>query len=76
MGTCKALLVAGVAVFGAVGAAFAADLPPPPVMDYPPPEPVSFGGWYLRGDVGVGVASSPDLKSTFDETVDSTRFDQ
>lgn len=36
-------------------AAFAADfLPPPPMM--PPPPPIEVGGgWYLRGDVGVGL---------------------
>ena len=36
-------------------AAFAADfLPPAPMM--PPPPPVEVGGgWYLRGDVGVGL---------------------
>lgn len=36
-------------------AALAADfLPPPPMM--PPPPPVEVGGgWYLRGDVGVGL---------------------
>jgi opacity protein-like surface antigen len=40
-------------------AAMAADLPPPmpPVSYQPPPVVVeqSSGGWYLRGDVGVGV---------------------
>jgi opacity protein-like surface antigen len=43
-------------------AAYAADLPPPPPMYQPPPmayqpppvAPIS-SGWYLRGDVGVGV---------------------
>ena len=38
--------------FGAIGAAAAADLrlpSPPPIA----PEPVAFGGWYLRGDVGA-----------------------
>ena len=40
-------------------AAFAADLPPPPPPVYQPPPPPSSSqqssGWYLRGDVGVGV---------------------
>ena len=38
-------------------AAFAADLPPPPPMVYQPPPPpvVEASGWYLRGDVGVGI---------------------
>ena len=80
MGVCKALLVAGVAVFGVAGAALAADLPPPPPMDYPPPpiEPISYSGWYLRGDVGVGASQSPDLRSSFDAgfEVPSPHFDQ
>ena len=38
-------------------AAYAADLGPPP-MQYQAPAPVSEqGGWYLRGDIGVGIQS-------------------
>lgn len=66
MGTCKALFAAGIALFGAVGVAIAADLPPPPPLEYAPPEHVSFSGWYLRGDVGVGASESADLRSSFD----------
>ena len=38
-------------------AAFAADLPPPPPIAYQPPPPpcCEASGWYLRGDVGIGV---------------------
>lgn len=38
-------------------AALAADLPPPPPIAYQPPPPpvVVESGWYLRGDVGVGI---------------------
>ena len=64
MGSTKALLLAGVVALGAAHAAFAADLPPPPEY-IPPPEPAAFGGWYLRGDVGVGIASGADIRSTF-----------
>lgn len=64
MGSTKALLVAGVVALVSAGAARAADLPPPPQFP-PPPEVVDTTGWYLRGDVGVGVASSPDIRSTF-----------
>jgi opacity protein-like surface antigen len=44
-------------------AALAADLPPP----QPPPvyaPPVIVGGWYLRGDVGVGAQSFTDFTHT------------
>ncbi len=64
MGSTKALFFAGVVALCAAPMAHAADLPPPPQY-IPPPEPVEFGGWYLRGDVGVGIASSPDIRSTF-----------
>ncbi len=69
MGSTRALLLAGAVALGAAGAAKAADLPlPPPPPEYiPAPEPV-FGGWYLRGDVGVGIASSPDIRSSFFDT--------
>lgn len=63
MGSTKALLLAGVVALAA-GAAHAADLPPPPQF-IPPPEVVDTTGWYLRGDVGVGIASGPDIRSTF-----------
>ncbi len=57
-----ASLLAGVAMFGLGGAAMAADLLPPPPVDLPPPPMVSGGdysGWYLRGDVGVGMNAAP-----------------
>jgi opacity protein-like surface antigen len=40
------------------GAAYAADLAPPPQMAYQPQPVLESGGWYLRGDVGVGMTSS------------------
>ncbi|RVU17390.1 outer membrane protein [Methylobacterium oryzihabitans] len=45
------------------GLAAAADLLPPPPLPLPPPPPAAdfAGGWYLRGDVGVGVL---DLRRT------------
>jgi opacity protein-like surface antigen len=65
MGSMKSLALAGVFAAVSSASALAADLlPPPPPIHYPPP-PVEFGGWYLRGDVGVssyanGTFSSPD----------------
>lgn len=51
------VLARSLALLASVGApclAHAADLLPPPP---PPPPPVEIGGgWYLRGDVGVGAA--------------------
>jgi opacity protein-like surface antigen len=43
-------------------AAFAADMPlPPPAYQPVVAEPCCSGGWYLRGEVGVGIASRPKL---------------
>jgi len=48
------LALAGAAVMAST-AALAADFPPPMQQPiYAPPAPVETGGWYLRGDVGVG----------------------
>ena len=47
-------LVAAGAVTLLSSAAFAADMPiAPPPMAYAPPPVQDFGGWYLRGDVGM-----------------------
>jgi opacity protein-like surface antigen len=45
-------LIGAIAVIGT--SAYAADLGPPPMPYQPPVVPVA-SGWYLRGDVGVGV---------------------
>lgn len=57
----RALPLAAAVAISLPVAAFAADMlpPPPPMM---PPPPVEVGsGWYLRGDVGVGLM---DLRKT------------
>ena len=52
MSSVRVLAVAGAAIWLALPAAQAADLPPapPPVVYQPEPE---FSGWYLRGDIGM-----------------------
>jgi len=59
MVSAKSLIIAGAAAIVST-AAFAADmaLPPPPQLPYQPAPMVEpLGGWYLRGDVGVGIQS-------------------
>ena len=54
----KLLIGAGAAVLLST-AAYAADLgAPPPPMQFQAPAPVAQSGWYLRGDIGIGAASS------------------
>ncbi|HMK69861.1 MAG TPA: outer membrane beta-barrel protein [Xanthobacteraceae bacterium] len=62
----KSLLAAGAAAFIST-AACAADMAlPPPQL----PVPVEVGGWYLRGDVGVGIQSF----TAFDFAQQNTAF--
>ncbi len=64
MGRSKALILATLVAAGASSAAFGADLlPPPPRLEPPPPMDVG-GGWYLRGDVGVGALQMNSWRST------------
>ncbi|HMK88657.1 MAG TPA: outer membrane beta-barrel protein [Methylocystis sp.] len=57
------LIIATLAAASATGGARAADLlPPPPPIEAPPP--AEFGGWYLRGDAGVGAVQISGWKST------------
>jgi opacity protein-like surface antigen len=80
-GSMQAIFLAGALAAGMVSTgANAADLalPPPPPMEAPPPPPPQFGGWYLRGDVGVGINQLSSLRSSFDSGFDvpGDRFDQ
>ncbi|MGD0334542.1 MAG: outer membrane beta-barrel protein [Xanthobacteraceae bacterium] len=56
----KSVIAAGAAAFIST-AACAADmaLPPPPQLAYP--VPVQASGWYLRGDIGVGMTDAFSL---------------
>jgi opacity protein-like surface antigen len=64
MGSLKSLAVAGVVTLGVSAAAFAADLPPPPMLEPHAPKVLSVGGgWYLRGDIGIGTNKhKPDVE--------------
>jgi opacity protein-like surface antigen len=68
MGSFRALSLAGVIALGAVGPAAAADLLPPAPPLEAPVMSVDTSGWYLRGDVGVGVNQMSGLRSTFAAT--------
>jgi opacity protein-like surface antigen len=77
MGRSSALILAAAIVAGASVSASAADLlPPPPPMMEPPPPP-DFGGWYLRGDVGVGATQVTGWRTTLQPVgIDNFGFQQ
>jgi opacity protein-like surface antigen len=55
-------IVAAGAAFLLSSAAFAADMAiAPPPMSYAPPPVADFGGWYLRGDIGMTNQRLGDL---------------
>ena len=62
----RAFALTTVAVAALTSAAAAADLlPPPPAMEPPPPiYSADMGGWYLRGDTGVGFSNSVSASTT------------
>jgi opacity protein-like surface antigen len=68
MANLKVLVLASGAVLALVRSAAAADLlPPPPALEPPPPAAAEFSGWYLRGDLGLGVsATSANIVQTPD----------
>jgi opacity protein-like surface antigen len=66
MRSVKFLMAAGAASLLS-SAALAADMPsiaPPPQYYAPPPPPTDFGGWYLRGDIGMTNQKLKSLDST------------
>jgi opacity protein-like surface antigen len=77
MARSKAVVLAGGAMLVASSLvapnlALAADLlPPPPALEPAPPlASADFGGWYLRGDVGVGVnMSNPTIQISPDPLI-------
>src|SRR4051794_28970691 len=75
MRSVRFLTAAGAASLLLSSAAFAADMPiaPPPAY-YPPPPPQEFGGWYLRGDIGM---TNQQLKSlnNVDSVAAGSKFD-
>ncbi len=67
-------LLAGTAILGLSAVAQAADMGGPfraPTVVQPFAEPVSTGGWYLRGDIGIGINQVPKLSSTGSAGIDA-----
>jgi opacity protein-like surface antigen len=63
MANLRPLALAGFAA-ASLGWARAADLPPAPSLPPQTAADAEFGGWYLRGDIGVGVNSNaPEFKT-------------
>jgi opacity protein-like surface antigen len=56
MGSLKSYAIAGAVALGASSSVFAADLPPPPMMEQSPLRgSIAPSGVYLRGDIGIGI---------------------
>ena len=67
----KSFIAAAAAIVVSSTAIYAADLPePPPQMVYLPAPCCGTGGWYLRGDIGIGVQTF----SEFDFTQTNSAF--
>ena len=62
MRSVKFLIAAGAVTLST--AAFAADLPIAAPPMYAPPPPADFGGWYLRGDIGMTNQRIKSLTNT------------
>jgi opacity protein-like surface antigen len=62
MRSVKFLIAAGAVTLST--AAFAADLPIAAPPMYAPPPPAEFGGWYLRGDIGMTNQRIKSLTNT------------
>ncbi|MFT4118165.1 outer membrane protein [Bradyrhizobium sp.] len=73
MRSVKSLLAAGAATLIS-SMAYAADMPiaAPPPMYAPPAPPADFGGWYLRGDVGMTNQSVSKIDSAVAQTYPTT----
>jgi opacity protein-like surface antigen len=70
MRSVKSLLAAGAASLLS-SVAFAADMAiaPPPPMAYAPPPAQDFGGWYLRGDIGMTTTEGGKLHTNLYDTL-------
>lgn len=78
MRSVKSLLAAGAASLLS-SVAFAADMPsiaPPPPMAYAPPPAQDFGGWYLRGDIGMTNTQSKLHVNAYDTLPANTVWSQ
>jgi len=78
MRSVKFLIAAGAASLLS-SVAFAADMPsimPPPPMGYAPPPVQDFGGWYLRGDIGMTNTQAKLHTNLYDTLPANTAFNQ
>lgn len=61
----KSFTAGAVAIVVSSTAVYAADMPaPPPEMIYLPAPCCGAGGWYLRGDIGIGVQTFSEFDFT------------
>lgn len=71
----RVLMLTGVATLATLAGANAADLPP--ILHHAPPVPVeAFGGWYLRGDIGMSNQSVDEAIFDFGRLPAPTRVNR
>jgi len=71
MRSVKSLFVAGAAALLSTAAA-AADLPAPPIYPQYGPPVEDFGGWYLRGDIGITTMRATRISNPLDTTLNAS----
>ena len=78
MRSVKFLIAAGAASLLLSSVAFAADMAimPPPPMAYAPAPVQDFGGWYLRGDIGMTNTQAKLHTALYDTLPANTGFQQ
>ncbi|MCV0394629.1 MAG: porin family protein [Rhizobiaceae bacterium] len=70
----RAILGAAVAA-GVAGPAIAADFYEPPIVEAPPPvKTKSYGGWYIRGHIGMSNQRFDGLYNVLFDTTDNLEF--
>lgn len=67
-------VLSAVLLAGAAAPVLAADFYEPPPVEIAPPPPVAYGGWYIRGHVGMSNQQVDELDNVLFDTADTVEF--